>query len=123
MHGSVMGKLGKPQEYFPRVFCGNYAEMLVRAVSYVGEVAKEKPVIVFGMDWSDDTRFGLGDSVRVQKVSTVDEMMDLQDKATDIFRAVISLPVEYGIGIDLRFKQDAHVVICDQRLPDSELAK
>jgi hypothetical protein len=111
INGSIMSMLGDKQVYNPRVYAFPEEKILAEAEKFITEMAKEKPVIVFGMKFEEHKRFGLDDTAYVKHVDTYDEMMNLQDKATTIDKGVVGLLCEYGIGTDLRFKRDAHVVV------------
>ena len=50
-------------------------------------------------------------------------MIDLQANAATISKGVIGLSSWLGIGTDIRFPDDAHVVIRAESLPDAEEAR
>lgn len=78
---------------------------------------------MFNFNWSNEETFGLHETGLVKQCKTDDDVFDVQDCAEQYSRAVISMPLEYGIGTDIRFKEDAMVVVANEEMLDSELIK
>jgi hypothetical protein len=67
--------------------------------------------MAFGIEWEETQNFGLDATTTIKQLKTEQEVLDLQARAHEYSKIVLGMPVEYGIGTDIRFSQDAIIVI------------
>ena len=94
-------------------------------MKFIAEEARTKPVIYFGPKFDTQTRFNLPKDAFVKWVDYKDDraLAEVQDEAPDYSKGVVGLANEYGVGIDIRFQQDALVVIIQEHAPDYETCR
>lgn len=75
------------------------------------------------MELPPDFDIGLGSDAVTAQITTEGDMIEMQEKAVEYSRGVIAVPLGFGVGTDIRFKEDAHVVVLCYDLFDSEMTR
>lgn len=125
IYNSLAGIAGNKQVYEVNVAAYPHdCEYVQQEVRYVTDFYKDRPVIYFGPPQPKEC-FGLPEGSFIRRVGKddFDGLQAVQFEATGYSNGVVGLHEQPGIGVDIRFKTDALVVIASKNLPDSEMCQ
>lgn len=80
-------------------------------MSKTKELSKFGPIILIGLEFNDRADFNLGPEAYVKCVKDDAELDRAQEKACEYEFGIIGLSLKYHIGVDIRFKKPAIVIV------------
>ena len=98
----------------------NWAELLSTAEQAVVKLAKENPVIIFGMPVNDKLKKLLPLGTYTAHLATDEQVKTAVIASASKLLGVISYNPKYIVGAGFRFVTEATVVIVCRELPDRE---